>query len=241
MTKILFFSLYQHDAYSTEPLNLHLKENAAGKIILCQSKNGGIWCFLFKKTSRNHIVHQLCLPWVCFIVGSNLVGGLFALIFFVWFGFCFYFLANNSLWGHSKYFSTTKQRSQGWVSPEIKEDLFILVQTLPIICTSLPCSSGTFFFPWHRLFCLLQPMPWIQGTRGAAWCAEQPGFVWCCPHFRAWCGKESELTLYIQFGTVIFPGECLSAGIFIACLVPWRATEDTHKKKKSSILFFQAW
>lgn len=44
--------------------------------------------------------------------------------------------------------------------------------------------------------------------------------------------------LYIQFGTVIFHGECLSAGIFIAWLVPWRATEDTHIKKRNLVDFF---
>lgn len=44
--------------------------------------------------------------------------------------------------------------------------------------------------------------------------------------------------LLIQFGTVVFPGECLSAGIFIAWLVPWRATEDTHKQRNLLVFFF---
>lgn len=42
--------------------------------------------------------------------------------------------------------------------------------------------------------------------------------------------------LYIQFGTVIFPGECLSAGIVIAWLVPWKG--HTLKKKKRHLLVF---
>lgn len=111
MTKILFFSPYRHGPYSIECVELHLKEKF-WKIILSQSKNGGIQCFLLKKTSRNHIVHQLCIPWICLIVGSNLAGEVFALILLVWFGFFFYLLAINSLSGHSKYFSNTKQRNQ---------------------------------------------------------------------------------------------------------------------------------
>lgn len=43
--------------------------------------------------------------------------------------------------------------------------------------------------------------------------------------------------LYIQFGTVIFPGECLSAGIVVAWLVPRKATEDTNKKRHLLVFF----
>lgn len=96
------------------------------------------------------------------------------------------------------------------------------------------------FFSWHRLFCLLKPMPWVKGTRGATCSAQQPGCVWpsgWIPAPISWHDMAKRLSshsLHLVWDGIL-PWRVFIFCCNFHCLVSSMESNTGHKYKKIKI------